>query len=363
VPIESGTEDGWTHPAFDGVIADGRVYGRGTLDDKQGVISLLEAAGSLLAEDFKPRKTIVFAFGHDEEVSGTAGAAALAARMQELGLKFDWMVDEGGYVIADSPMVPGRPLAMINVAEKGYLTLTLTATGPGGHSSRPPEIGTIGRLSRALDKIERNPFPTRLVGPVRAMFEALAPYGGNIENMMFNNLWLTDGLLARRMAGDPTTNALVRTTTALTMFNAGFKENVIPQKAVAKVNFRLLPGDSPEAVMAEIEKIIDDPEIEISHDQWGRIPPVADHEAEGFKVIAEATRAVYPDIVVAPSLLMATTDTRHYIDLADNHYRFHGNMIGMDQSASVHGTNEYVGVESFEKMVEIAVGMLRLGAQ
>lgn len=137
VPVEPGTVEDWQHPPFAGVVVDGRVYGRGTLDDKMGLLGLLEATRQLLAEGFSPRREIVFAFGHDEEISGRDGAGALAARMRELGLHFSWMVDEGGMLFSDNPLLRGRTMAMINIAEKGYLTLILTASGEGGHSSNP----------------------------------------------------------------------------------------------------------------------------------------------------------------------------------------------------------------------------------
>lgn len=362
VPIEPGTEGDWQHPPFAGVVADGRIYGRGALDDKLGVLGILEAAESLLAEGFVPTRTLVFAFGHDEEISGKEGAAKLAARMRDKGWHFAWMVDEGGMLLSDNPLLPDKPVAMINVAEKGYLTLTLVATGEGGHSSRPPKVSTIGRLSAALARIEKNPFPTRLEGPVAAMLEALAPHVGQPNQFVFSNLWLTGGVVSDRMSEEPMTESYVRTTTALTMFNAGVKENVVPQRAEAKVNFRLLPGDTPELVVSRIKALVDDPAIEISYDEWDQLPAVADYSGGGFAVISEAATAVYPEAVVVPSLLVATTDTRHYIDLADNQYRFHGVMIATSQASSVHGTDEYVGVESYEKSIEVARQMMRLGA-
>ena len=366
VPIEPGTAADWNYPPFSGTIADGRIYGRGTLDDKVGVLGILEAAEGLLSEGFVPRRALVFAFGHDEEISGRQGAAKLAERMREQGWHFSWMVDEGGLVISDNPLLPSKAVAMVNVAEKGYMTLTLKATGEGGHSSRPPRVSTIGRLAAALDRIEKNPFPTRLVRPVEAMLETMGPHLGQPERFIFDNLWLTGGLVASQMSEDPTTNSFVRTTTALTMFHAGVKENVVPQRAEAKVNFRLLPGDTPETVMAYIEALVDDPQVAITFDKWDTflgVPGVSDHEGEGFKVIAEAVLSTYPEALVVPSLLTATTDTRHYDDLADNQYRFHGMLVSMGQAASIHGTNEYIDVLSYEKAITVARNMMHLGAR
>lgn len=362
VPVEAGTEGDWEYPAFDGMIADGVVYGRGTLDDKVGVISLLEAVGSLLAEEFQPRKTVVLAFGHDEEIGGREGAAKLAEHMRDKGLHFDWMVDEGGLVVTDSPILPDLPLAMINVAEKGYLTLILEVTAEGGHSSRPLPDSAIGRLSRAMVNIEANPFPAQLVPPVDTMLEALAPHNPQPQRMALENLWLTGPMVARQMAEDPTSSSFVRNTTALTMFNAGVKENVIPQRAEARVNFRLLPGYSSEQVVEYIREVIDDSQVSIRYERWNNIPPVADHQGEGFVAIAAAITEVYPEAVVVPSLLGATTDTRHYIDLADDQYRFHGMLVPISDAGSVHGTNEKISVESFENAVRIAELLISHGA-
>ena len=195
------------------------------------------------------------------------------------------------------------------------------------------------------------------------MFEALAPHVGQPERLVFENLWLTAPLVANRMDQQRLTQPFVRTTTALTMFNGGVKENVVPQRAEAVVNFRLLPGDTPDSVAARVEEIVDDPLVEISSRPWDNMPPVSDHRGSGFAVVADAVQAVYPDAVVVPSLLVATTDTRHYIDLADDQYRFHGMIVESGQTSSVHGSNEYIGVESYRRAIDIAVEMIRRGAR
>ncbi|MEM8561961.1 MAG: M20/M25/M40 family metallo-hydrolase [Pseudomonadota bacterium] len=363
VPIEAGTEQDWHHPPFSGAIADGRIYGRGALDDKVGVMGLLEGVEHLLNEDFAPRRTLVFAFGHDEEIGGRDGAKAMAALMLDSGDRFDWMVDEGGMIISDYPLLQDKAVALINVAEKGYVTIRLRTMGEGGHSSNPPAVSTIGRLASALTRIEENPFPPRLIEPVAAMLETIAPYTRQPERFVFSNLWLTGGLVARQMADDRATMPFVRTTTALTVIRAGSQENVIPQAAEALVNFRLLPGDTPAEIIASVERLIDDPMVKISYEQWDEIPRISDRKAQGFATITAAVESVYPEVLVAPSMLMATTDTRHYIQVTDNQYRFHGVMMTMEQLTSIHGTNEYVGEKSYNKWVHLAGEMLRLTAQ
>lgn len=364
VPIEPGTEEGWTHPGFAGVIDGGVIYGRGTLDDKVGVISLLEATERLLNKGFTPQRTVVLAFGHDEEVSGPNGARKIAQRMRDTGLHFAWMVDEGGIILPDSAQTPGHPLAVVSVAEKTYYTLRLTATGEGGHSSIPPPHTSVGKLAAALVRIENNPFDARLEEPVRSMLERLAPYADFPQSLILSNLWLTAPFVVSAMEDSRETNAMVRTTTAVTMFNGGVKENVIPQQAVAYVNFRLLPGDTVEAVKARVEELVNDPDITIEPtiDQPDT-PPVADILGEGFKAISDAVTSVYPDVVVVPSLLNGATDTRHYIDLVDDIYRFHGVAIPTADVGGIHGTDEKVGVESVERAVDVAVELIRLGGR
>jgi carboxypeptidase PM20D1 len=344
-------------------VEDGVIFGRGTLDDKLGVISLLEASERLLQQGFVPQRTLVFAFGHDEEIGCVEGAGALAQRMREREMHFTWMLDEGGFVMQENPLVPGRQVALLGVAEKLYLTLLLRTSGEGGHSSRPPKTTTIGRLAAAVVAVENNPFPARIVAPNDTMLSRASQYMDFPQSLLMNNLWLTESLVAWYMGGDPTSNSFVRTTTAATMFNAGVKENVIPQSAEARINFRLLPGDSPEMVVQHVRRVVNDPLVDISIvPREAARAPVAAMSGGGFDIVSEAARSVYSEAVVLPYMLPATTDVRHYVDLADNHYRFHGALIELAQASQVHGTNEQLSVESFERTVDIAEEILKSAA-
>jgi carboxypeptidase PM20D1 len=176
VPIVPGTEAQWSHPPFAGDIADGHVWGRGTLDDKSSVIAVLEAVEKLAGEGYRPRRTIYLAFGHDEEVGGPEGAAKVVEALAARGVThFAFVADEGGAV--GQGLVPGidKPTALIGVAEKGYLNLRLTVAGEGGHSSTPPAETNVGILSRAVARLEATPFPARLEGAARDMFDYLGP--------------------------------------------------------------------------------------------------------------------------------------------------------------------------------------------
>ena len=195
------------------------------------------------------------------------------------------------------------------------------------------------------------------------MLETLAPHSPQPQRFIFENLWLTAPLVALQMSANRATNAMVRTTTALTMMNAGVKENVVPQRAEARVNFRLLPDTTAQMVVDHVTEVVDDPEVSIRYERWDNRPGVADHQAEGYAAIADAITAVYPDAVVVPSLLVATTDTRHYVDLARNQYRFHGMLVPMADVGGIHGPDEQLSVQGIENAVRVAEGMIRLGAR
>ncbi len=359
VPVELAAAEGWTHPPFAGVIADGFVWGRGALDVKNGVILWLEAAERLLASGFTPQRSLFFAFGHDEEIGGEAGAAKIAARLKEKGLHFAFLVDEGGFISEDLGLVPGRRVAQINTAEKTYFTIQITARGEGGHSSTPPPHTAVGKLATAIHRLEANPLPLRLTRPVRDLLEALAPHVPTGRRLALGNLWLTAPFVIRSMAEDPFQAALLRTTTAVTMVEGGVKENVVPKHASATVNFRILPGETPDDVLDHVRRTIADPEIEISHTEWSAAPRPGRVTGLGYGVLQDAVEAVHPDVVVVPGMLMGATDTRHFADLVEDAYRFIGNSVTRAQVTGFHGTDERIGVDSMGDGVRVHEEILR----
>jgi len=224
VPAESNAENPWKHPPFAGNIADGYIWGRGTLDDKSSVLGILEAVETLVAEGFQPERTIYLAFGHDEEVGGFNGAAKIAKHFHSSGIEFEYVLDEGGLII--DGMLPGvsAPTALIGIAEKGYLSIVLTAESQGGHSSAPPKHTAVGVLSTAIHKLEKSPLPGEIKGATKIMFEYLGPEMSFFPKMLFANLWLSGGLLKSQLSKSSFTNAMLRTSTAATMFEGSDTE-------------------------------------------------------------------------------------------------------------------------------------------
>ena len=346
VPIEPGTFEDWTHPPWSGAIADGFVWGRGAMDDKAAVVSLFEAADALCREGFAPARTLWLAIGHDEEVAGSRGASEMARILDERGVRLAFMIGEGGGLARHHPLLPDDRVAMIGLAEKTYVTLHFSVLGTGGHSSAPPRDSAIVRMAKAMTALHEQPMETKIVSPVDDMLEALAPHIGGLTGLVLAYPSLTGPLVASQLSGDRIGQTLVRTTTGVTLFSAGVKENVVPQRAEASVNFRLLPGDDLDDLLAAVRERIDDDGIEIDGDLWGPIAPVADREGEGYRRIEATLASVFPEAVIVPTLVTATTDSRHYAILTDDVLRARPYTIDLSYPLGIHDTNERLAVES-----------------
>lgn len=361
VPVEPGTEGKWTHPPFGGVVADDQIWGRGARDDKSSVMALMESVEWLLGQAFQPPRTVYLAFGHDEEVGGQDGAKRIAGLLKSRGIKAD-LLDEGSAVLTGG-IVPGvtRPVVSINAAEKGYFTVRMTTRAEGGHSSRPPPVTTISRLARAVARVQQNPLPTRLVRPVTDMFDRLAPEMGFVDRLVLGNRWLFGPLLRRRLAANQTTNTLVRTTTATTVFHAGVKDNVLPSEAYALVNFRLLPGDTMAGVLQHLRQVIADDGVELSeYGGFGNeasVPSPIDSDA--FRLLERTAREIFPEAVVSTGLVTGATDARNYEGVYATRYNFAPTVLVPADLPTLHGTDERIGIQDYLRMVRFYVQLLR----
>lgn len=361
VPVEAGTEGKWRHAPFSGDIADGYVWGRGTMDMKHAVMATLEGVERLLAQGYQPRRTILIAFGHDEEIGGTQGAAKIAALLEQRGIKPCFSLDEGLVIINGFIAGAQRPIAQIGLAEKGLLSLALTAKAEGGHSSMPPALTAVGRVSRAVTRLQAQPMPATLAGPGGAGIRAMAPALPLASRVVIANSWLLEPLLLRQLEGSPSTNALIRTTTAPTMISGGVKENVLPSEARAIVNFRLAPGDTPDAVLAHVRKAIDDPLVEVSsYDGAGvAASAVADQNSPGFRLIADAARKVDPSALVTPGLVVGATDSRYYGRLSGAAFRFLPVHFTPQDVPRVHGTDERISIADYAGLINFYLELMR----
>jgi len=365
VPVEEGTESNWTHPPFSGEIADGFIWGRGTLDDKMTIVGVLEAADILLSKGFQPKRTIYLAFGQDEEIGGSEGAEKIAQLLKSRGVQAAFVTDEGGFLSLG--IMPGvsAPVAMIGTSEKGYLSLELSVETAGGHSSIPPNTSSIGILARAVHRVETHPMPAHVHGPIGEFLE----YGGGSANfplrVVFKNMWLFGLVVQRILESSPDTNATLRTTTAVTIFRAGTKDNVMPSRATAIINFRLLPGDTVDSVTEHVRKVIGDPRVKLAPME-GEPPaepsPRSSVDSPNFKLMQKTVAEVFPDAVVAPFVFVAMTDSRHYAPLTKDIYRFMPIRMNAEDTTRIHGTNERVSIDNFAQSIDFYCQLIRNAA-
>lgn len=363
VPAEVTPTTAWTHPPFAGAIADGFVWGRGALDDKIAVIAALEAVEHLLGSGFQPRRTIILAFGHDEEVGGHEGAAKIAAVLRERGVRAQLILDEGMAVTHGVLEGIDRPVALVGIAEKGFADVVMTAQTTGGHTSMPPATTAVGILARALAAIEADPMPSRLDGVGREMLEYLAPEMGFGRRILMANLWLLAPLVERSLAGKPSSNALIRTTVAPTMLAASDRSNVLSAQASVTMNARLLPGTSIDDVIDHLRRVVDDPRVTIKAegevDAPSRISPVDDPI---FRDLMLTIREVDARVIVVPGLVVGGTDSKHYTGLSDHVYRFNPMHVGPGDLPRLHGVDERIAVGDLRGAVEFFVRlMMRFG--
>ncbi len=350
VPVEESTRDQWLQDPFSGALRDGEIFGRGTLDNKASMTGILEAMELLLAQGFAPRRGIYILIGHDEELGGMQGAALVAEQFEREQLRLEFVLDEG-LAIAKRLGSFENPVALIGIAEKGTVSLELTARALGGHSSQPPSVTSIGSLARALAALEAEQFPARLSGAVEAMFDTLSREMGFGMRMLFANRWLTESVIVKLLEKNEPLLPMMHTTTALTMLQSGVKSNVMPTVATAVVNFRVLPGDTIEAVTEHARTVIDNPAVEVSirgHDGiTGNPSPISNPQAPAYKIVEKTIRQVFPDVVVAPGLVMGGTDSKHFVRVSDNIYRFVPFRISKQNVNSVHGINERIAVGDY----------------
>lgn len=349
VPVTPGSEGQWTHAPFDGVIADGAVWGRGSIDDKGSLVTLFEAIDAVAASGFKPVRTVIVVSGHDEEVRGV-GARAAADLLKSRNIKAQFVLDEGMVVVADHP-VTGKPAAIIGTAEKGYGTMKVVAPAVGGHSSAPPaDGGGVVTLAKAVQAIDEHQAPMKFQGPGADMLKAIAPHASPVVKVFAANTWLFAPLLVKVTAKTAAGAAMLHTTIAPTMLKGSPKENVLPQDATAWINYRIAPGDSSAKVMARAKDAVGKLPVELSWLKTDEPSAVSSTSSDAWKTLA-GLAADESKAPVVPGLVTAGTDSRYLGGVASDVYRFQPLVLKVDETKIIHGTDEHISLDNVGRMV------------
>ena len=346
VPVN---EDQWDKPAFEAIIEDGCLWGRGTLDTKVTFNGVLYAANHLIGQGFRPEHDVYFAFSGGEEVSGK-GAPNITPSM---------VVDEGGAVVEN--VFPGvkQPCGLIGIAEKGIMNAQFRCVSAGGHASAPKPHTPVGILSRACTRLEGKPFKAHIEGPAAQMFDTLGRYSTPLYRMIFANMWCFGwviDLLGKLSGGEM--NALVRTTVAFTQMEGSSASNVIPPEAKMVANMRLNPSDSVESALAYLRKVVNDDAVEISTIEAFEPSRVSTTDCAGWEKVSASVAETWRGCVVAPYLMVQCSDSRHWGRISDKVYRFSAMDLTSAERATIHGNNERIRLETIGKAVEFYIRLM-----
>lgn len=354
----------WSHEPFGAeLVGSGdtaEIRARGAVDDKGSLVAILEAVESLVAEGVVPERDVYLAFGHNEEVAGD-GAQAIVEVLRQRGVRPSLVLDEGGAVVEGA--LPGVtvPTAVIGVAERGVMTVHLTARELGGHASTPPRDPATARLARAVLRLHRRPFPTRLVPPVRAMFETVAPYTSGPLRRVFASIGVTGRLLVKVFPRlGPELNALVRTTAVVTELSGAAGANVLATAARASVNVRLLPGDTATSAEARIRRVVGDPLVEVDVVSASDPSPVSPWSGPAWDRLAAATRsALGEEVLPTPYIQLGASDSRWFTEISGHVYRFTPFHLTRGEREALHSHDERIRVGSWLRGIEFYRDLLR----
>lgn len=349
----------WEYPPFSGAVANGRIYGRGTLDLKSTLLAQLEAVNTLLVDSFKPEQDIWFAYGFDEEIGGAEGAAKMAEYFKQKNIIFDAVYDEGGIVTAPGIAGIDRPIALVGLAEKGLCILNITVKALGGHSSMPPRKSSLVLASEIIKKLNKKQLPAQIIPPVQSLLDHVGGSMDFVSQMAIANQWLLEAPLLNILEQNPATNAFIRTTTAVTMAKGSDVSNVLSPTAEITVNFRILTGESVEMVVNHVKEICAgyDAEIQV---QMSREPSkLSSEDTRAYRAIRNTMGKIHPEASVVSYITLTATDAPKYEAVSQNIYRFMPVYLNEYEQRTIHNENEYISLENYKKMIFYFKNLMR----
>ncbi|TFB80664.1 M20/M25/M40 family metallo-hydrolase [Terrimesophilobacter mesophilus] len=349
--VVAATNEGWEHPPFGGELVgeagEDYVWGRGTLDDKSSLISILEGVETHLADGFTPDHDIYLSFGHNEETAGS-GARVIVDLLEERGIRPALVLDEGGAVVEG--IFPGvtEPIAVVGVSEKGILSLRLVVDQQGGHASTPPAFAATVRLARAIMRLNRKPFRKSFVPTNLEMIRTLGAHARQPLKWVFTNLWLSKlpllGLFAR--LGDET-NAMVRTTQVVTQLSGAQAANALPERAEAIVNIRIAIDSNVEESIAHVRRAIRDEAVQVEALHPTEPSPVSPTSGRAWELVKSTIEETFGGTIVTPYVMLGASDSRHFTRISEHVYRFSPFEMSKEERGTLHAKNERISVATF----------------
>lgn len=353
LPAVTKVAEDWDFGPFSGAVANGRIYGRGAIDMKGMLFSLMESMNNLIKSGYIPQRDIYLAFGFDEEVGGAKGAAQIAVHFKKQGLKFEAVYDEGGLIL-EKGSVKGidSDVAVIGCAEKGFLSARIKVKGLGGHSSMPPLETAMGKAAIIMQRLEDDQMKPIMTPLIKQFFDNVGGTMPFVNRLAIANQWFLKPVLLSQLTKNNSTNALVRTTTALTMMKGSDGPNVLSPEVEFIVNFRLLPGNTVKDVKEHIAKATEGFDVEVEEiDNTKEASAISSTKTKSFTIIEAGIKEIYPDAIATPYLTIAATDAYKYQIVSKNIYRFMPIKINDPEKQSIHSTNEYLSIENYMKMI------------
>ncbi|MGI5977219.1 MAG: M20/M25/M40 family metallo-hydrolase [Candidatus Limivicinus sp.] len=344
----------WKYPAFSGAVAEGRVWGRGTLDTKNNLWAMICAAEELMREGFRPACDIYFISPCNEETTGE-GAQEIVAAFKSRNIHPKFMLDEGGYII--SQPLPGAEglFAMVGVAEKSCIDIKFTARGNGGHASNPGPDTALVRLGKFMAAAEKDKklFPAQMHPVTAAMLGHIAPHLSGALKFLFSHISATKALLTRLMPKVSTVaGGLLKTTLAFTMAGASDGANVLPQEAWVVGNMRASIHQGPEDSVKAAADLAKKFDIETEVISPGVKSTPADLEGEGYRLVEDTIHKIFPGVEVTPYILLGATDSRYFEEICGSCIRFAPFIIDDQQFNSLHAVNENINIETLPGAVK-----------
>ena len=363
VPVTEGTEGDWTHPAWEGYNDGEYIWGRGAIDMKNQLIAVMESVETLLEEGFTPRRSVYLCFGHNEEIMSekNSGAKNIVAWLQDKGIRFDSVIDEGGAMFPFKvPGILDMVLVGVGIGEKGYADYKVTVKGRGGHSAAPPDHSAIGELAVKIQNLEKHPFPAEMPDYFLELIVSVCERLTFPLSLLAKVVPALKPVITFAMTKIPQGATFIRTCQAVTMCEGSPASNVLPQRASATINFRLVQGTTLSDIEAKIDRYMGGKNVEVERLEGREPKPLSPSDSRAFKTIKKLMEESDKRSIVTPFLVMGGTDSYHYQDICENVYRFSPYDVSVDIMMSAHSTDERIPVKSLGEGVAFFKRYIRI---